>query len=482
MAKSNSIGSSSSSATDKKMLLNTSMSHTVVDDSSTHVNQTCPHRLSSSTSSPTSTLTVSDSEPTPSTSTIPHDKMYSIINKSVHHKNKHCIQNTQNKDGMGRWMSSSSSFNNIFLVSIMVFWICLVPITRIEALNSNGNSDYDSSEEKIGSTTTATLSEPVPESLRGKCMFKDTCETKSNLVGDVNVPCLESHDPHKIDEESLSTLRSICPDLFESEDDDPYLCCDADQVYELEQSFAIPRQLGLDQCPSCSQNWRSNFCQLTCSPKQSDFIRVINTTQMDDGRIRIDTAEYHMTSNYADGLYESCKNVKGLAPGQFLLDLMCGQWGSKFCTSQKWLDFMGKSVENDGQAPFQLNYILHNYTGLNNGELKPMDIRTFKCSEAPSAKDNPCSCTDCEETCSLKKLPEDKKFLPESKPPVSIIGMSGVLFAAIFLFIFLVILILGYFSAAKFHHKRSQTREYHFYFSYYLLFSSHVSVCHVHTS
>lgn len=37
------------------------------------------------------------------------------------------------------------------------------------------------------------------------------------------------------------------------------------------------------------------------------------------------------------------------------LDLMCGSWGAKFCTPQRWFDFMGDG--SSAYVPFQINYI-----------------------------------------------------------------------------------------------------------------------------
>ena len=390
---------------------------------------------------------------------------YSQAPSTIHPTSTMYKSSQQSKKPSTRQVNKSSPL--VMSRSLVAILILLSALPYLNASVPNGNSDYEDD-----STTPLTRRTDfvVPQELKGKCILKDVCETKSNLVGDVNVPCVESHDPHKVDSESLVTLRSICPDLFTS-DADPFICCDSDQIYELEQSFAIPRQLGLDRCPSCSVNWRANFCQLTCSPTQSDFIKVNKSSKLPDGRFRLDAADYHLTESYANGLYDSCKGVEGLVGGQKLLDLMCGQWGSKLCSAQKWLEFLGLSIENQGQSPFQINYLIHPESNEvrrhdksppaeDNGIL-PMDINTFRCSQAPSSKENPCSCTDCQETCEIRVLPEAAKYLPESKPPVNIIGMSGALFSSIFLFILLVILIVGYFMGMKFHHKRSQTRKWY---------------------
>lgn len=301
-----------------------------------------------------------------------------------------------------------------------------------------------------------------------KCLFRNECAVKENLLGEVSVPCVEPHDPHKLgDEEALVTLRNVCPEFFKDGEEDPDLCCDPDQVYAMEQNFQVPMTLGLGRCPSCSYNWRVNFCELTCSPRQSEFIKIVNSTVLEDGRIQLDAAEYHVSSTYSDALLASCQGVQGLSTGQTLLDVMCGGWGSSKCTAQRWLDFLGTSVENSGQSPFQLYYKIHNGEEGNgeegNGEtdgIIPMNAGTYKCSEVPFGSNKACACVDCEETCRAKPLPEEARHLPSSPDPVTINGMSGAMFASLFIFVICNITILTYFGMKTYNKKRTRSGQY----------------------
>lgn len=296
-----------------------------------------------------------------------------------------------------------------------------------------------------------------------KCILRNECDVKSNLLGEVSVPCVEPHDPHKLDDEdAIFTLKNVCPEFFKDGEEDPDVCCDPDQVYAMEQNFQVPMTLGLGRCPSCSYNWRVNFCELTCSPRQSEFIKVVNSTKLEDGRIRLDAADYHMSSTYSNDLLTSCKGVQGLSAGQTLLDVMCGGWGSSKCTAQRWLDFLGTSVENDGQSPFQLHYKIHkNGTSVNEDSgIIPMDTSTYKCSEVPFLATKACSCSDCEETCRAKPLPAEARHLPSSSKPVTINGMSGAVFASLFIFVICNITILTYFGMKTYNKKRTRSGQY----------------------
>src|SRR5205814_7875514 len=94
---------------------------------------------------------------------------------------------------------------------------------------------------------------------------------------------------------------------------------------------------------------------------QGDFIKIVNTSIAEDGkRLQIDRVEYHVDSSYPQKLLDSCSGVQGLAPGQMLLDVLCGSWGSSECTGERWLTFLGESVDSGiGQSPFGVDYIYH---------------------------------------------------------------------------------------------------------------------------
>lgn len=293
--------------------------------------------------------------------------------------------------------------------------------------------------------------------------MRGECAVESNIVGEVVVPCYEPHDPHYIDDaDAIDLLYDICPELV-AEGDDPLLCCDADQVQAMHDSFQIPMSLGLARCPSCLHNWRIQFCQSTCSPRQAEFITVTNTTKTDDGRDKIVAVDYHVNSAYPDGLYESCKGVQGLSSGQYLLDLMCGGWASAGCNGKRWIDFLGTSIENNGQAPYQFNYHLHdaNEVMVNGKRVTPMNVKTFRCSERPSLDSQPCSCTDCADTCRLRELPDEAKALPEDPQRFVVMEMSGTMFVGWFAFVMFAAAIVGYFTLDAFKRKRTRNRKCH---------------------
>ena len=308
--------------------------------------------------------------------------------------------------------------------------------------------------------------------------MKDTCAVKQNLIGDVTVPCKEIHDPHPLDEDSVETLRKLCPTLF-LRDDNPLFCCSTDQVTELADSMGYALQMGLSRCPSCSYNWRASLCEFTCSSSQADFIKIVNTTTVsveneatgtNESREQIDEIEFHMDAEYPEELFKSCEKVQGLA-GHKMLKFMCGTWGDQ-CTGRRWLEYMGLSIDRNGNAPFQMTYIYHDSSDSSNGDdtkqiissadgstVNPLSIKTYSCSQRPTPKELPCGCNDCEETCQLSQLPPSAKWLPEKPQPIELFGITGAIASSISLFVFATGLILTYFSLKSYNRKRTRNRK-----------------------
>lgn len=231
----------------------------------------------------------------------------------------------------------------------------------------------------------------------GHCVMYDQCGR--GRYGPLN--CYYNGSAQQLnDEKAVTKLQQICPEFHE---DKPYTCCTKSQVEKLWKDVRLPRRLGFGDCPSCVRNFQKNFCQLTCSPYQSRFLKVTKTTVNDDGKAMVKELEYFMSSKYAEELFTSCEHVEGIFPGKSLLkEMFCGKW-EKDCTPQRWLDFMGSTPENSGFAPFQINYILHNESEvqINGHKFFPMNEKTTKCSEPSELQEEICQCKDCPDACSL---------------------------------------------------------------------------------
>lgn len=144
-----------------------------------------------------------------------------------------------------------------------------------------------------------------------------------------------------------------------------------------------------------------HICEFTCSPHQSTFINVTatqinpknNSESARDGpstvafnyrslfaEVYVDGIDVHITEEYMNGTFNSCKSVQFPSSGQLALDLMCGDWGASRCSPMRWYSFMGDAAGNSF-VPFQINYRPHNSSAEVDG-FKPMDPRVVPCSES----------------------------------------------------------------------------------------------------
>lgn len=136
----------------------------------------------------------------------------------------------------------------------------------------------------------------------------------------------------------------------------------------------------LARCPSCMTSFVQHICDMTCSVHHSQFIKVVDTkVNPETNKTFIDGIDFHISSTYTKGTYESCKNVFIPSTGQKALDLMCGHWGSASCNDERWFTFMGdKDTPN---VPFPINYMFHNSSNPIDGII-PLNATVVPCNES----------------------------------------------------------------------------------------------------
>ena len=82
--------------------------------------------------------------------------------------------------------------------------------------------------------------------------------------------CQYDGDARLASEDMRDIVRDICPHLLSL----PSLCCSLSQLQDMKKNFELPAGLIAQTCPTCYYNFRKNFCDLTCHPQQSEFLRV----------------------------------------------------------------------------------------------------------------------------------------------------------------------------------------------------------------
>ncbi|EDV22560.1 uncharacterized protein TRIADDRAFT_28666, partial [Trichoplax adhaerens] len=230
-------------------------------------------------------------------------------------------------------------------------------------------------------------------------------------------------------------LKGLCPWFFEKSSE-PALCCDTVQIDYFQRSMQLPRQF-LSRCPSCWHNFVQLYCQSTCSPDQSFTDLTAATPPRNES---ITSINYHMTPEFADGLFSSCSEVKFPGNNEKVLNVLCAA-PTGHCTPCLWLTYLGNP--NNGEAPFKIKPIFTDFIYPKTG-IAPMNKTAFPCDVATGmGVKATCSCQDCPAVC--KPLPP----IPTPPKPSTIANIPSVLFIAImaycaFVALFILILVIRY--------------------------------------
>uniref|UniRef100_G3PDG6 SSD domain-containing protein n=1 Tax=Gasterosteus aculeatus aculeatus TaxID=481459 RepID=G3PDG6_GASAC len=267
----------------------------------------------------------------------------------------------------------------------------------------------------------------------GYCVFYEECGHNPSVGGSLlppTVPCLD--------------YSRVCPILDRGESN-TYACCSIKQLSSLEMSLTLSKAV-LVRCPSCAENFAHLHCINTCSPDQSQTVKVTKvmnvTSQSNVTREAVVGYQAFLSTTFADGSFQSCKNVRIPATGGFAIATMCGRYGAKLCNPQRWYDFQGDS--SNGLAPLDIDFQLikeGQTEGLPKGVI-PYNGRALKCNETTPSGGELCSCQDCQESC--PKMP------PPALPPgpFQLFGMDGFLVISIILFCLLMFAFLFYLTVS----------------------------------
>ncbi|XP_045477645.1 NPC intracellular cholesterol transporter 1 isoform X2 [Harmonia axyridis] len=239
----------------------------------------------------------------------------------------------------------------------------------------------------------------------GHCVWYGECHTR----GLVKQNCPYNGRAKPLSSTGVEILKRRCPHLVRN--GTTSTCCNEDQLKTMDKSIRLAANF-LQRCPSCMRNFMQSICDYSCSANQSNYVEVVKINN-DNGTDFIDEINVHITQEYIEGTFNSCKRVSVPSTGQLALDLMCGQWGAAKCTPYRWFEYMGQAGDNDF-VPFQINY------KITDKQKKPLvlDPPIVPCSSALDERTPQCSCVDCEESCPAPP-PEP---LPPS--PITIVGLS----------------------------------------------------------
>ena len=172
--------------------------------------------------------------------------------------------------------------------------------------------------------------------------------------------------------------------------------------------MVLPQQL-LARCPSCFRNFRNYFCQLTCGLNQNQFIWPDMKKPYPPGYSYtpkgIPAIYILLTNHFANGFYNSCKDVSMPSFHDKAISMFCGT-SAKSCTPFKLFSYIG-NVGN-GRASFPETYVFRDNPWISPDKtvLTPLNATIIPCNQS-FANESVCACQDCQASCLGIPCPTD---------------------------------------------------------------------------
>ncbi|XP_028284138.1 NPC intracellular cholesterol transporter 1 [Parambassis ranga] len=235
------------------------------------------------------------------------------------------------------------------------------------------------------------------------CVWYGECGESEKVPGK-KYNCNYTGPPRPLQPDGYQLLTELCPGYDYG---NRSLCCDVTQLHTLKGSLQLPLQF-LSRCPACFFNLMNLFCELTCSPHQSQFV---NATEFNGTNVV--AVDYYIGQTFANAMYNACKDVQAPSSNVKALSLLCGK-DAKECNATNWIQYMFNI--NNGQTPFPINPI---FSDVEVSGHAPMNNKTYACTEGLEDGSGPCSCQDCTKACGPKPIP------PPLPPPWTILGMDA---------------------------------------------------------
>ncbi|KAJ8272945.1 hypothetical protein GJAV_G00095340 [Gymnothorax javanicus] len=244
-----------------------------------------------------------------------------------------------------------------------------------------------------------------------KCVWYGECGESASVTGK-RYNCNYTGPPIPLPEEGHDLMMELCPGYNYGNES---LCCDVQQLRTLKGSLQLPLQF-LSRCPACFYNLMNLFCELTCSPHQSQFLKATKfSPDVEHNKTNVVEVDYYIGQSFANAMYNACKDVQAPSSNVKALSLLCGK-GAKDCNATNWIQFMFDI--NNMQTPFSINPI---FTDVPLANMTPMTNATRGCNESLDDGSAPCSCQDCKLVCGPEPVP------PPIQPPWTILGMDAMM-------------------------------------------------------
>ena len=210
----------------------------------------------------------------------------------------------------------------------------------------------------------------------------------------------------RLDNTALNTLESVCGVQVAA---DGLACCASAHLDDLERQLAEVAPM-MSICPACWNNYREALCTLKCSPNQYKFMNVTeeyrsiddddpdwdgDPVDCDDTQCKMRKMFMHVSDEWKQGIFDSCKDVKYGKEAVPLLNLVGSGSGSG---SERDVPSFMDALTFEWVDGMSLSLVSPNATGdLIPKNITPYDPLARNCADLDS--DSRCGCTNCRESC-----------------------------------------------------------------------------------
>ncbi|KAM0682374.1 niemann-Pick type C- protein 1 [Mitosporidium daphniae] len=296
----------------------------------------------------------------------------------------------------------------------------------------------------------------------GICSMYDVCDPgrRLNCAGYKKAPILS-------DAKTLASIKEWCGiDIVN--DHKGHSCVSPSQWSVIEAGLKFARPL-LSPCPACWKNFISLWCEMSVSPHQSLYVRVIETSKASGrwGKPVATALNYYVTPTLRQGLFDSCANVSMGMTNKKILDVMFSAEASR--NPDVLFEMLGKN--STMRSPFLIRFphfeadsleeeMLQTYTGSTSPSLTmkgnqawstpvpadvwPLNTTMFPCDDPVYG----CVCVDCH-----RKCPAPANWVTWAPAPCTLslplIGRSGCWTFAVSIVYFFAIIVLSIILAVK---------------------------------
>ncbi|WWC92719.1 uncharacterized protein L201_007678 [Kwoniella dendrophila CBS 6074] len=260
-----------------------------------------------------------------------------------------------------------------------------------------------------------------PRRGKGICAMRGSCGRTSMFGADL--PCPDDGNATEPEEKLRELMTSVCGPSYTLPDS---VCCTYDQVATLSDRLQQAAPL-IASCPACINNFRSFYCDFTCSPDQSTFLSITSTQRTTEGKDAVKEIDYEVSTKFKQGFYSSCKDVQFGATNGFAMDLIGG--GAKNASS--FLKYMGDLRPGLG-SPFQINFPDNDDSQYNRIPLSCSDSNNINAR---------CACADCPSVC-----PELPYIAPPSSGKCHVGAVSCLTFSLLIIYSVAILLGITFYS------------------------------------